>query len=234
MQLVDSSRCLFAAGTLLFVALLFAVFISGFLILGHLGFNSFYSFVFQPLELCVFGVSNLRSYNLGVQLASAVCLLCLGGYCTCGGLMIFLALTVVLGRLIVGSLSWSEALKDEGETTLTRCGTKRFMTSIVAQIVAVIGTLLVLCTTRHNGTDPLKRKVARAVLVLSFLAGLCELVLVIAQLVAYKFSSKWKAPWQRAAILVFGGYFHEPTSQVYIAGRHDVHYDEEAGLYSST
>lgn len=209
----------------------FASFVAGFLILGHLGFNSFYSFAFQPLELCLFGVGEVRSFNLGVLLASALCL-CLVGYARCGGLMIFLSLVIGGGRLIIANLSKGELFNDEGLFRPRRIRT--FLVGMVTQLGGLSGMLAVLCSQPLKEEDFLLQRFSRGVLAVSFLATLSEFLFVIIQAIAFKLSLNLASPGQRAAILVAGGYFDEPAAQVHIAGRHDVHYDSESCSYSST
>lgn len=221
-----------AAGTLLFVSLLFLGFLVGFLALGYLGFGSFYSFVFQPIEICVFSATNLRNFNIGVQFAVAMCLFCLGGYGKCAGLMIFLALALVCGRLLInlpfGScLRLLEARDKKGHSRL-------FLVSSGIQLVALVGALAVICSVKHPTVKTQQKRPAKVALAMSLVAIFLDFILLCAQIAAYKFSKLADTPGQRAAVVIAGGDSDEPAAQLCIVGRLNVHYDVECATYEST
>ncbi|CDJ41087.1 hypothetical protein, conserved [Eimeria tenella] len=161
-----------------------------------------------------------------------MCLFCLGGYGKCAGLMIFLALAIACGRLLMnfpfGScLRLHEARDKKGHSRL-------FLVSSGIQVVALVGALAVICTVKHPTVKTQQKRPAKVALAMSLVAIFLDFILLCAQIAAYKFSKLAETPGQRAAVVIAGGDFDEPAAQLCIVGRLNVHYDVECATYEST
>lgn len=252
-------RCvLCAAAMLLFVSLLFLLFLVGFIALGYLRFTSFYSFVFQPIEICLFSSSELRSFHAGVQLAAGACLLCLG-CCNssasllllltllgCGGRLLALGFIACCGKNRTGPQGHRETIAPH-KIHICKTRLTQFIAGAAIQLTALVGLCAILCTVPHatETADEEQQQeqqnqqqlqlVKRVISGIGFLASLIDLLLLVAQIIAFMLKNKHRdKPSAAAAVSLAGGDLEGSSSILCLVGRPHIHYDVEKAQYWST
>ena len=240
-----------AAAMLLFVSLLFLLFLVGFIALGYLRFPSFYSFVFQRIEVCLLCCAEIRSFNSGVQFAAAACMLCLCCSSSRAVLLLLLTLLGVGGRLLALGLLTprkQQTCSDNIQETITKDSIQtskkqrmHFFAGAALQLVALVGIFAIIFSMpKIKGVDGEERqqqqqqRTKNAVLGVCFLASLLDLLLLCAQIAAFQLKDKFTDRRLKAAISLAGGYLGDGSSILCLVGRPHINYDIETAQWTST
>lgn len=218
--------------------LLYAAYVGAFLLLGHLGFAKFFSFVCQPLDLTVFSMEDARGVTTAMQFAAASFCLLLGGARREAGILLASEVFVCVGRVLASKAARKKANREEARGEKGSGSAALFFVGMALQVVFSVLALLTSATALHGetkaSTDALSRRAAHGQFGLSCFAAAVDLLLLALQLLSRVLCRRQGAGAKAEAFSrLLGGKFEAETAELVLRGRLHLRRDTEADVVES-